>query len=180
MTILFGALGLIFVPDNQLNAWWLSADDRVLAVKRVSVNQQGIGNRTFKWYQLREALTDPMTWALTFFALAANVAAGGIINFYSQLIISFGFTPQQSLLYTSPGGAVAIVTVLSWGFLSSRSGYRLVWSTIAMGVATLGAVLIVALPLKKRAGRLVGFYLTAAIAAGEAGVISLISSNVAG
>lgn len=180
ITILFGGLVLIFVPDSQLNAWWLSPNDRVLAVQRVRVNQQGIGNRKFKWHQFREALVDPMTWAVAFYAVAANVPNGGLSNFFSQLIVSFGFTPQQSLLYGCPAGAVAIVSILLWGFLSHRLGYRILWGTLAMGVATLGAILIVALPLRLRVGRLVGYYLTTALPAGEAAVISLISSNVAG
>ena len=180
ITILFGVLVLIFVPDNQLNAWWLSENDRVLAVQRVRVNQQGIGNRKFKWHQFREAMTDPITWAIAFYAIAANVPNGGLNNFFSQLIVSFGFTPQQSLLYGCPAGAVAIVSILSWGFLSQRLGYRILWGTVAMAIATLGAILIVALPLRLRAGRLVGYYLTSALPAGESAVISLISSNVAG
>lgn len=60
------ALGLAFyfiIPDNQLNAKWLSERDRVLAVARVRCNQQGIGNKHWKRYQVIEALTDPMTWA---------------------------------------------------------------------------------------------------------------------
>ena len=180
ITILFGCLVLIFVPSNQLNAWWLAPNDRVLAVQRVRVNQQGIGNRKFKWYQFREALIDPMTWAVAFYAVAANVPNGGLSNFFSQLIVSFGFTPQQSLLYGCPAGAVAIVSILSWGFLSQRVGYRILWGTLAMAVATLGAILIVALPLRLRVGRLIGYYLTTALPAGEAAMISLISSNFAG
>ena len=180
LTILFGCLVIIFVPDSQLNAWWLSPNDRLLAVQRVRVNQQGIGNRKFKWHQFREALVDPMTWAVAFYAVAANVPNGGLSNFFSQLIVSFGFTPQQSLLHGCPAGAVAIVTILLWGFLSQRLGYRILWGTLAMAIATLGAILIVALPLRLRVGRLVGYYLTTALPAGEAAIISLISSNVAG
>lgn len=59
------------MPDNQLNARWLKPQDRVLAVERVRINQQGIGNKHFKFYQLKEALTDPLAWAITFYALVA-------------------------------------------------------------------------------------------------------------
>jgi ACS family allantoate permease-like MFS transporter len=85
------ALGLIFlwvVPDSQLNARWLSKEDRILAIARVRINQQGIGNKHFKWYQAKEALLDPMTWAFFFFAVIANIPNGGITNFFSQLVCS--------------------------------------------------------------------------------------------
>lgn len=64
------------IPDNQLNARWLKKEDRILAVERVRVNQQGIGNKHFKLYQLKEALADPMTWAFVFYAVAADIPNG--------------------------------------------------------------------------------------------------------
>lgn len=110
------------VPDNQMNARWLSKEDRVLAIERIRVNQQGVGNKHFKWYQFREALLDPLTWAFVFYALVADIPVcyglcssragetstdscqnGGISNFFSQLITSFGYTAEQSLLYGAPG-----------------------------------------------------------------------------
>lgn len=71
-----GTLFLIFMPDNQLNARWLSPSDRKLAIERVRINQQGIGNKHFKLYQLKEALIDPLTWAFAFYALAADIPNG--------------------------------------------------------------------------------------------------------
>jgi MFS family permease len=65
--ICVGIIFLLVIPDNQLNAWWLSKDDRRLAVERVRINQQGIGNKHFKMYQLKEALTDPLTWAFVLY-----------------------------------------------------------------------------------------------------------------
>jgi MFS transporter, ACS family, allantoate permease len=75
------ALGIAFyfvIPDSPLNAKWLSERDRVLAIARVRDNQQGIGNKHFKRYQLIEALKDPMTWALVSYALVADIPNGGM------------------------------------------------------------------------------------------------------
>lgn len=88
LTICLGLIFLWVVPDSQLNARWLKKEDRILAVARVRVNQQGIGNKHFKWYQAKEALLDPMTWAFFFFAVIANIPNGGITNFFSQLVCS--------------------------------------------------------------------------------------------
>ena len=87
--VLTAVLGVIFffvMPDNQLNARWLSPRDRILAIERVRSNHQGIGNKHFKMYQFKEALIDPMTWAFAFYALAADIPNGGISNFFSQLV----------------------------------------------------------------------------------------------
>lgn len=86
LTVTLGLIFLWMVPDSQLNARWLSKEDRILAVARVRINQQGIGNKHFKWYQVKEALLDPMTWAFFFFALIADIPNGGITNFFSQLV----------------------------------------------------------------------------------------------
>ena len=69
LTIAMGFVFLFVMPDNQLNARWLKKEDRILAVERVRVNQQGIGNKHFKRYQVWEALTDPMTWAFFMYSL---------------------------------------------------------------------------------------------------------------
>lgn len=86
LTICLGFIFLWIVPDSQLNARWLKRDDRVLAVARVKDNQQGIGNKHFKLYQVKEALLDPMAWAFFFFALIADIPNGGITNFFNKLV----------------------------------------------------------------------------------------------
>lgn len=168
------------MPDNQLSAWWLSPDDRILAVQRVRVNQQGIGNRHFKLRQFKEALLDPFSWAVFFFAIAANIPNGGLTNFFSQLLVSFGFTSQQSLLYGTPAGALGVIVVLGWGVLSRHYGSRILWGVAAVATTMVGVVLIITLPVHNSIGRLIGYYMTMALPAGEASMLSLIASNVAG
>jgi ACS family allantoate permease-like MFS transporter len=87
-TIVIGIVFLFVMPDSQLNARWLSDNDKRLAVERVRINEQGIGNKHFKWYQFKEAMLDPMTWAFAFFALASGIPIGGVTNFFSQLVSS--------------------------------------------------------------------------------------------
>ncbi|KAJ5987881.1 MFS allantoate transporter [Penicillium waksmanii] len=180
LTVSLGLIFLWMVPDSQLNARWLSKEDRILAVARVRINQQGIGNKHFKWYQVKEALMDPMTWAFFFFALIADIPNGGITNFFSQLIVSFGYTPEQSLLYGTPAGAVEVVALLLNGYIGDRTGQRIITSLGGLFTATVGIILIVALPLDNNTGRLVGYYLTQAFPTSFVALLSLISSNVAG
>lgn len=107
-TAFIGCIFLWAMPDNQLNARFLTEKEKVMAVERIRINQQGVGNKHFKMYQLKEALTDPMVWAFVFYALVADIPNGGISNFFSQLIVSFGFSSEQSLLLGVPGGAVEV------------------------------------------------------------------------
>lgn len=107
-TALVGAIFLYVMPDNQMNARFLTEKEKVLAIERIRVNQQGVGNKHFKFYQFKEALTDPMVWAFVFYSLVADIPNGGLSNFFSQLIVSFGFSEEQSLLLGTPGGAVEV------------------------------------------------------------------------
>ena len=101
-------------------------------------------------------------------------------NFFSQLIVSFGYTPTQSLLYGTPGGAVEVVALLICGYLGDRYGQRILWSMVGLSVGILGFILIVALPLHMKVGRLIGFYLTLSVPCPFVALLSLISTNIAG
>jgi len=180
LTICVGLLFLWIMPDNQLNCRWLSKEDRILAIERIRTNSQGVGNKHFKLYQLKEALLDPLSWAFFFYALMADIPNGGISNFFSQLIVGFGYTPEESLLYGTPGGAVEIVFLLACGWAGEKYGYRVLISIIGLCVAIVGMLLIVALPLSNNSGRLAGYYLTQAGPTPFVALLSLISSNVAG
>lgn len=75
-TAAMGAAFLYLMPDSQLNARFLTPRERLLAVERIRVNQQGVGNKHFKWYQCKEALTDPMVWAFVFYSFVADIPNG--------------------------------------------------------------------------------------------------------
>ncbi|KAJ5287006.1 hypothetical protein N7478_002692 [Penicillium angulare] len=180
LTIVLGVVFLWIVPDSQLNARWLSKEDRILAVARVQVNQQGIGNKHFKMYQVKEALLDPMTWAFFFYALIADIPNGGITNFFSQLITSFGYTNEQSLILGVPGGAVEVIALVLNGYMGRWTGQRLLCSLGGLFSALIGIILIVALPESNNVGRLIGYYMTQASPTAFVALLAMISSNVAG
>jgi MFS transporter, ACS family, allantoate permease len=180
LTVTMGVVFLFVIPDNQMNARFLSKEDRIFAIERIRVNQQGVGNKHYKVYQLKEALRDPLTWAFVFIGLVSSIPNGGITNFFSLLIKSFGYTPQQSLLYGTPGGGVEVIALLLSGFLGDRYGHRILISSVGMMVAILGMVMIVAIPASHNGARLSGYYLTQASPTPFVAILSLISTNVAG
>ena len=180
LTIISGVVFLVIIPDSPLNAWWLDKSNRQLAIERIRINQQGIGNKTFKLYQLKEALFDPIVWAFVFLALTGEIPNGGITNFFNLLIISFGYTTQQSLLYGTISGAIQVVTLLCWAYTTHLFGNRISSGLVAFCISLLGSILLVALPSSNSVGRLVGFYLAQFFVVGLVACISLIASNVAG
>jgi ACS family allantoate permease-like MFS transporter len=92
LTICVGFVFLWVIPDSQLNARFLSKEDRLLAIERVRCNQQGIGNKHFKRYQLKEALLDPLTWAFFFYALVADIPNGMLGEKSFSFLVFVAFT----------------------------------------------------------------------------------------
>ena len=76
LTIVVGIVFLFIIPDNQMNARWLSKDDKIRAIERIRVNQQGIGNKRWKLNQVKEAFSDPLTWAFFFYAFIITIPNG--------------------------------------------------------------------------------------------------------
>lgn len=180
LTLCLGILFWFVMPDNQMNARWLKKEDRILAIERIRVNQQGVGNKHWKLYQIKEALTDPLAWAFFFYALIADIPNGGISNFFSLLIESFGFTAEQSLLYGTPGGAVEVVSLIASGYLGDRFGNRMLIASGGLFISIIGISLIVGLDETHKNGRLAGYYLTQTSPTAFVCLLSLISSNIAG
>ena len=129
---------------------------------------------------MKEALLDPMVWAFVFYGLVANIPNGGITNFFSQLIVSFGYTPEESLLYGTPGGAIEIVALLACGYLGDRLGNRLLISILGLLWAIAGIVMIVAIPLSHPVPRLIGYYFTQVSAIGRSKKRHIINSRSIG
>lgn len=118
------------------------------------------------------------TGGLFFFALFGDIPNGGLTNFFSQLIVGFGYTPEQSLLYGTPAGAVEVVTLIVGGYLGDRLGNRMLVAVFGLLCAITGVSLIVGLPFDNDSGRLGGYYLTQASAMPFVALLSLIGSNV--
>ncbi|KAI1389769.1 MFS general substrate transporter [Hypoxylon trugodes] len=179
-TAFMGVLFLYLMPDSQLNARFLTQEERIMAVERIRMNQQGVGNKHFKWYQCKEALSDPMIWAFTLFSVIVSVPNGGMSNYFSQLIVSFGFTENQSLLLGTPGGAIQVFSLLVAGHLGDRFNNRILFGASGVLIAVLGLFLILLLPISNSGGRLAGYYLYQFSSTGFVALLGLISTNVAG
>jgi MFS transporter, ACS family, allantoate permease len=105
---------------------------------------------------------------------------GGISNFFSLLIKSFGYTPEQSLLCGTPAGAVEIIALWIFALLGDRLKNRIIVSSFSIVISILGMALIVGLNSRHNVGRLFGYYLTQTYPAAFVALLSMISTNIAG
>jgi hypothetical protein len=105
----------IYLPDNPTEAWFLSSQHRIWAVKRMRAAQTGIENTQFKAYQVKEALLDPKTWLLVISAFCITIVNGALSGFGSIIIASFGFSPFESVLLSGSTGGIVLVSLVIAG-----------------------------------------------------------------
>ncbi|KAF3399638.1 hypothetical protein DPV78_006303 [Talaromyces pinophilus] len=170
--VFFGALSfgfaiilVVFMPDNQSNARWLTEKEKKIALERVRENQTVSSDNHWKWNQFWEALRDPQT---TFFFVTAvgntmpSTFASQVEKFSSQIIKGFGFTTlQTTLVSTCPAAVIQLGTFLGVSYIASKYRNIRLWLSMAVSVPPLiGAALLHSFPESNQAGRLAGYYLT--------------------
>lgn len=83
MTVVYAVVVGIFLPDNPVNAKFVSERQKAIAIDRVRGDQTGIENKTFKKSQMIEAFMDPKTWLMFLFNIWISIPNGGKLNFPS-------------------------------------------------------------------------------------------------
>jgi ACS family allantoate permease-like MFS transporter len=177
LTSLIGISFWFIMPDSPEYATFLSPEEKSLHIERIRGNEQGIGSRTFKWDQFREALTDPMTWLYAFWIFAANIPNSIATSFGNILVKGMGYTGKESLLLVTPLGAYEIVALVGLTWIAMKTDQRS-YACIAGHIpAIIGAILMAT---TEKAPALIGYYLSGGIPIGWTTILGLQASNVAG
>lgn len=130
LTIVVGVLIFFHLPSKPTDAWFLSEEERVMVVERIRTNQQGFGNKHFKWSQFREALLDIKTWLFFVLSIANNIPNGGLTNFQTILLHnSFGYGTRKTLLMNMISGAVEFVGCSFFAYCYQFYKVRMFWAT---------------------------------------------------
>ncbi|ANZ73764.1 BA75_01250T0 [Komagataella pastoris] len=179
ITIFLGFVTMLHVPDTPTQAWFLTAEEKVLVVERIRSNNQGFGNRKIKTYQIKEALTDLQTWLFVLFAISNNIPNGGLTNFSAILLSEdFGYSKTTTLLMNMPTGAVEVVGCIALAYTVRWFKHRMVIALIAQSI-TLMCSCLLAFAGPKNA-RLAGYYTLYIFPIGMICALSCFASNTAG
>ena len=108
-----------WLPDSPIDAKCFSEDQKRLMIERVRANETGIQNKTYKRYQMLEAVTDPVVWCYVMLQLTSTLIIGGLGVFSNLIIASFGFTYLQTQLLNIAQGAVTIMVMVGSAGLAS-------------------------------------------------------------
>lgn len=88
-------------------------------IERVRANETGIQNKTYKRYQMLEAVTDPIIWCYVLLQITSTLVIGGLGVFSNLIISSFGFTYLQTQLLNIAQGAVTIMVMVGGASLAT-------------------------------------------------------------
>ncbi|CAL5870950.1 uncharacterized protein PFLUO_LOCUS5192 [Penicillium psychrofluorescens] len=183
VTIIIGFLIFFVLPNAPATAWFLSAEEKKVALLRVAENQTGLeSHKNIRLNQIWDALQDPLYYILMVFVVAQAVTNAGITNFNPLIISGYGFSTEKTTLLATPQAAVAMVaqasfTLLAWFVPNIRC---LLW-VIASCVGLAGAVMVHLLdPTTQRNASLAGVYIMGFYNVPWVLALSLQTSNTGG
>ncbi|XP_006454014.1 hypothetical protein AGABI2DRAFT_196678 [Agaricus bisporus var. bisporus H97] len=181
LAIVVGICVMIWLPDSPVHATGLTKEERIAALERVRDGQGGTENKELKTYQMKEALLDIRTWLIILTSLLTSIPNGGISNFSNLIIKSFGYTSKQTLILSTPGGAVAALTTLFCGWYADRKNERAIPVIFALLPTILGAALLIGFNNTGQKGVLLfAIYLSNSFGTALSTVYAYLASNTSG
>lgn len=183
---LWGLVLFLILPDSPVTAGSLSPRERRIAVERMSKDQTGVENKTFKRYQLIETLRDPKTYFFFLLGALQNTPNGGISNFGTLIIQGFGFSTLVTTLMQVPYGMLIALSILSCVYLNDYFSVKLqknvrCWFAILYLLPNIaGTFGLRFVPTNRHIARLWMYYLTGPYNAAFVLVLSLSTANTAG
>lgn len=172
---------MFLLPSGPHDAFFLSHEERLVAVWRVSSNRTGIKNPQIMPYQIKEALMEPRVWLLAVQQLSIGIVNGGVSNFTSSLLLGFGFSAEKTLLYQLPNGAVQVFCTIVAGIITSTVPKSLVITIALVQLPALAGVIGIRLiPLDNQLSLAACCWLFGAYGAAVILNWSVVASNFAG
>ncbi|PVI00238.1 putative allantoate permease [Periconia macrospinosa] len=180
-TFLWAFVVFFFLPNNPLEATWLTGREKFIIIQRKAADNTGVESKVFKKEQAWEAMTDPKTWLIWFAIVALQVPNGGLTTFNTLIISGLGFDSLHTSLLAMPPGAMSTLSGIGLSFLAATTRkYRIALVTTSILLPLLGAVLCYALPRDNLAGQLVGLYILYTYWAPYVTLVSIYQANTAG
>jgi MFS transporter, ACS family, allantoate permease len=184
LTIMIGFAVFCFLPDSPVKAKRFTEAEKIAALLRVKENQSGTQNAKLKRGQVFEAAKDIRVWLVALSVCLTSIPNGGISNFSSILLTTFGYSSQQALILNLPSGAVGVVFVLLCGWLSDRWNDRSLTMLICLIPTIVAAALMIGLDPngipKSKGGLLFASYLSGTFGAAFMLLLAWNASNLAG
>lgn len=180
ITVFAGILFYVGMPARPENAWFLTAEERVVAAKRLASEHDGGDKTSFSLAQVKEAALDIKTFLVFMFGLLVTMSSP-VLTFASLVIKNLGYTSDETLLYGTPSGAVQIAFIWvgiggCWFFPNRRCLIVMLLCIVPL----VGCICLAVLPETAGWGVIVASWLACVISSQFSILMSLSASNVRG
>ncbi|RWQ94080.1 major facilitator superfamily domain-containing protein [Paecilomyces variotii] len=180
LTSFCGILFYILIPSVPEKAWFLNQREKEVLMLRMAKDREGGDKTHFSVDQLKEALTDAKAWLVFWFGVLVTMQSP-VLTFASLVINNIGYNKFETMLYTSPSGAVQIVFiwigVLGCFLMPNKRCLVVIFLIIPPFV---GNILLLRLPISAGWGLIVASWLSSIISDIMSVLLSLSASNVKG
>ena len=181
LTCVWAIVVWFLLPSNPMTAWFLTPEERSIAVRRIASEQTGIENKTLKPAQIKEALLDPKSWALVLSTFLIMLVNGPLSGFSPVFVTSFGFDKFKTLLVLSAAGIVVFAAVTSCGVVTAYFPNARINLAIAYCMPVIaGCIIIWKSSWENRGVPLAGLYLLSFFAGPYVMTLSVMTANTAG
>ncbi|KAI8645927.1 major facilitator superfamily domain-containing protein [Parasitella parasitica] len=176
-TVVIGIATFFLLVDDVDSKLLRLTDNEKEIVQERSRDNCVVRNKEIKKAHVIEALQEPRLYLIFFAQLFNCLQNGGLITFSTLLVEGLGFSPFMAIILQIPNGIAACIFAMTAVFLADKYK-RIAFTGIFMScVSLLGCILMAAIP---GAPKLLGFYLSWAMAGVAAILQTLISNNVSG
>jgi len=126
-------------------------------------------------------LTDVRTWLVALTVLMTSIPNGGLSSFSNLIIKGIGYTSKQTLILSTPAGAVLAVVTLACGWYSDRRSERMIPILFAIVPTIVGTAMLIGLNNSGKKGALLfGVYLIGTFGSSLSTVYSYNATNTSG
>ncbi|KAL2847537.1 major facilitator superfamily domain-containing protein [Aspergillus pseudoustus] len=182
LTVAFSFAVLFYLPDSPMQSKFLNEEDKLLAIERLRMNQQGIETHEWKWAHVKEAFLDPKSFFWFALMFSISIPSGGITTFGPLIIESFGFDQLNTMLFNMPFGAIQLVATLGGAWLATR--YKTKGAVVALLClpAIAGCVMLLQIPRgdSHKGPLLAGYYIISVYPGITPMIYSWAAGNTAG
>lgn len=81
VTSVIGAICFFYLAQSPTDAWWLTEEEKLIALERVRDNKTGTEVWRFNWSQLKEAFLDIRFWIIFLLDVSLGLPLGGVSLF---------------------------------------------------------------------------------------------------
>ncbi|KAE8309976.1 major facilitator superfamily domain-containing protein [Aspergillus transmontanensis] len=180
LTMFVGVVFFFLMPSGADAAWFLKPHEREIATKRLQAESEGGDHTHFSMSQLKEAVGDIRAYLSFLFGVLITLPSP-VIGFASLIIYELGYSNYDTMLYTSPSGAIQIIFVWLGIILCCLWPNRRCAIVIGLSIVPLtGIVLLFVLPLSAGWGMIAASWLASVISNVFSILLSLNASNTRG